>query len=858
MAGVRYVTGIGGLLDLDARPWDDIDGPSLAGCAAALQLLPENIPCLLRAQRLAAIGAALPARPDAPPLSPRRLRAVLKHPLIAGEAVRAQEDPYDGVYVEEVAFRGGSRLVLQGLTNHSAHTARVLLNAIFGSAGDGLPGEYARQARLLTDAVLSLSHAACSAAGLRRGVTTTEVRRRELFVPGHARLGELRAAVMFTAADLADLLPDGARQLLDGWITDAGAHPVALGDSTDDGLILRPLLRHGTDLIVANPGELASALRHHLIVMAAGHGCREVLADAFRQIAAAMTGELLTELGAIPRGPVAPTADPLVLRQGFDGADSTIIDVGVLTDDLSGYDPADPFGAWNIPNAGKPIQDCLDPPGPPEENDDHTLRLAVTDDVARMRLIALEPPRRPGPLLTVPLDELQVMVGLDADDPLFLWRFARASDRFHENSVVQEWSVLDTYAIYRDNDYSFYLNDRKPPTMVSVAAGSGARLRAEAQRRHDRHHIPGPDGRALVEVRSLYGADTAPVCFPHPRHGVVALAVELPGTTAWVLHGTESSESVRDFLFSMLEGVAYWIWQLGQAQPGLLTGAAGPDRQLRITVTADDSTKWSQLLADGIPGASGGEDDDADADTATAPWVTARTGSPGEISIAVLADHAQVLLSGSNLADRQLVAALARALAPGAAPGQIDAITARIAPAGPKRMIHIAQASDILLTPADVPARTVQPAVTATVLDDLGQWLAGQGLDTGPVPPGERTRVLGQAVEYYYTRLTETVADLSPEGLMAFLVSQDEALVHDSASRAQRLPSQLACFGATSLRAQDLLTAERKGVEAAVASRFLVEYAAAVSPAGNRVINLRIYDELLAVAAELISRATLF
>lgn len=136
-------------------------------------------------------------------------------------------------------------------------------------------------------------------------------------------------------------------------------------------------------------------------------------------------------------------------------------------------------------------------------------------------------------------------------------------------------------------------------------------------------------------------------------------------------------------------------------------------------------------------------------------------------------------------------------------------------------MIHIVQVSDILLTPADVPARTVQPAVTAEVLDDLGQWLADQGLDTGPVPPGERTTVLGQAVEYYYTRLTETVADLSPEGLMAFLVSHDEALVHDSASRAQRLPSQLACFGATSLRAQDLLTAERKGVEAAVASRFL-------------------------------------
>jgi hypothetical protein len=47
-------------MDLDALPWAELDGPSLVGCAAALQLLPENIPCLTRAQRLAAIGAALP------------------------------------------------------------------------------------------------------------------------------------------------------------------------------------------------------------------------------------------------------------------------------------------------------------------------------------------------------------------------------------------------------------------------------------------------------------------------------------------------------------------------------------------------------------------------------------------------------------------------------------------------------------------------------------------------------------------------------------------------------------------------------------------------------------------------------
>ena len=44
-----------------AKPWRDVDGPSLVRAAAALQLLPENIQRLVRLQRLAAIGAALPS-----------------------------------------------------------------------------------------------------------------------------------------------------------------------------------------------------------------------------------------------------------------------------------------------------------------------------------------------------------------------------------------------------------------------------------------------------------------------------------------------------------------------------------------------------------------------------------------------------------------------------------------------------------------------------------------------------------------------------------------------------------------------------------------------------------------------------
>jgi len=841
-------------LDFDARPWAQLDGPSLASSAAALQLLPENIPCLLRAQLLAAIGAALPARPGVRPLSSSQLRAALKDPDVSGESVRAEEDPYEQPYVEEVAI-DEPRLVLQGLTNHSAHTIRMLLDAIFGPAGDGLPDDYTRRARLLAQAVLTLSHTVCSRAGLRRGTGTTQVQRRELLVPSRDRLAELRAAVTFTADDLASLLPADALQALDDMTTDAGAHQLRLGAGGDDGLIVRPLLRQGTDLIVINPSELAAALRHHLILLAGVHHCDAMLAEAFRLTALTLATELLTLIQALPRDAPMPGTDPRVLCQDFDAASGTIDRVGVLTDGMAGYDPADPFGMSDIENLGKPLQDSLDPPGDPDENDDRTLRLAMTDDIARGAVMGLRPSRRPGPFLHVPLDELQVMIDLDADDPLFLWQFARASERYHATTVVQQSSVLDTYAIYRDSDYSFYLSDHEPVTVASIMPGSGARLRAEAQARHDRHHIPGPEGHPFVEVLSLYGTDTAPIYYAHPRHGLRALAVELPQVTAWVLNETESIPQVREFLFSLLEAVTYWIWQLGKTDPGLLPGAADPAGQLQVIVMADDPARWSRILSGSEPGPDAGGDDGA---PPSGPWVAVTAGPAGQVEVTALADHAGALLSGTNLADRQLVTALARAIGPpDASPTLVEGITERVAPDGPKQMIYIVRSSDVLLTPADVQVRTVQPAVTAVILDDLGQWLAGKGLSTGEVEPGKRTAVLGQAVEYYFERLKKTVAELSPEGLMAFLVSQDEALLQEGATREQRLPSRLACFGVDGVHAHDLLTEERKTIDAAVASRFLIEYAAATPPAGNRVIDLLIYDELLALSAELISRGIL-
>ena len=403
---------------------------------------------------------------------------------------------------------------------------------------------------------------------------------------------------------------------------------------------------------------------------------------------------LLDLIGAQPEGEWE-RVDDLVLRRRFNGAANTVIDVGVLTDDLTDYDAGEPYGAWPNHAAGMTLQDTLDVAPEPADAGKRLLRLAVTDGVARYTMYGFGEAHTEIPFLWVPLDELRVMIELDGGDPLFLWRFAQAQDKLHEHARVMSFAVLDTYAIYRDNDQSFYLGDHAAPNMVTVEVASGAPLRAKAHEAIDRHHVVAPEGGRLVEVLKMNGA-LSPVYFVHPQHGLYALLVEMPRFTAWVTPAvTGAATTVRALLADVAEAVAYWLWQLTRAAHD-----TGPQLELpsylNVSVAADDLDAWALALAGNAP-------DDDPAAAAAPPWVTAsRADSSGGIAVVIHAQRHKQLLESANTADRELVKVLIYAIAdPLLSQQQADAVVDLVAPVGPKKILNAVGAHNVMLRPTD-------------------------------------------------------------------------------------------------------------------------------------------------------------
>lgn len=629
----------------DRKPWNAVDGPSLVRSAAALQLIPENVPCLVRLQRLAAVGASLPSRPEAPRLSPSRLRSLVKDPVISSAAVRSQEDPYNDLYTAEVPFHGGPYLVAQGLTERSAYTLSLILRSIFGPEGETLPVLYRRKARQLVQVMLRLSHSVLLRAGLARGVAPPAVIRKEIFIPGEQPLRALCKAVTYDEATLSTIAPPQALEVLDSLSARPGTHVFTTEFGSDDGLILSPLLAIGSTVVIANPAELAAALRHRLLILATEHGCAPQLARLVRECVLREATEILMDCGATPLRPATPVAeDPRISRRQFTFADDKSLDLAVMTDDLSDYDPQGPYGYWNAAGLVRRLHELHDVPIDALRDDTQCLRLIINQGLGRSSVFGLRESSRLGPRLATTVDDLRTMAELDGADPLFLWRFAQAEEKLHADAMVHSFSTLDNYGLYRDHEYSYYLSDERKPNAVMVNSDFSQALRAEAHRHCDHHAVPSPHRPSLVRVVALYGVDTAPIYRTHPDVPEDELLVETAGIYVWVEPRRGTTGGLESFQSMVVEAVAYWAWQFSLVAADGLRALADDLGRVRITVSFDAPDAWQSALA--------GEDTQA---REGAPWIARQASGAGRIHLELLAAGAPSLLLEDNSADRLIV-----------------------------------------------------------------------------------------------------------------------------------------------------------------------------------------------------------
>jgi hypothetical protein len=852
----------------------DVDTARVLAASAALQLDLSNANELLLLQTLSLKAASL-ATPAGGRLSSSAIRRLLAADEVGGPGMLSALDQFEGFPVVEVDLPGRRFVVVEGQATGSADIAGRLLRAIYGQPPDAFPRRFSTQVGSVTTFLLGLSDVLARRFGRRIGDRAPALTRR-VTVPSARRLTVLSGHVVFAPEELfagrdamearflADTLvwahgeltpsraatnkpsdsaaPPGLRELFD-----APDYPESVGINSDSSLLVRPLVDTHLGIVIASPTELATALRHFVITAAYQHGCVDQLVAALLGTAVDDAEFLLSAMLDAPLRPVGPTDMLGFTRMAAPLDGDKMLDLRVSVDTLDDYDVTSVWGTATHTSVDVPPLDWE-----PSRVLVIDLRQGIGRDDAYLGGFSASPS------LFLTMDALRTVLTAPGTDELTLWYFAQALARLGESTRILSFSTVDTFALFRNSRNSFYLSDGPPPSVVNVTPGYGQDLYDEAARSAGPAFSPYRSG--LARSLALHG-DASPVCGIFGDRTVCF--ARLGDTTVWargVLQPGADSEGQPDR--TLPESIAYWLWQLYAFEASLLKVGPGisellvtlqihPDRGLPVSPDGRDATAHPWVWCEGAT--SDPEPPVRGAPTvgftlaSHAPWATPADVAPNEV-------------------DRQLVSALIDGLvtlnsreAEWPVHRRSDLLDG-VCPRGQKIMTQIVRADDdFLLWPGHLPpARQVNDAATAIVLDGLGIHLAAAGFHEGKVPDAERTAFLNEHVTTFLRAwLERELEKLDGAAVLRKLVEMHESLLHEVAADEKRLPVRIACFGDAASDVQRIKRRRQGATTSSIALRYLIERLSAQPAPGTKALTHEHYDLLMALAAEVVNKGML-
>lgn len=859
------------------------DSADLLASVAGLQLVPENAERVVRLIACAHAIASLEPAQGHPAMSLHRLRQIFEvEPLGKGE-IADREDPAEQPFTEAFPFYGGSYIVFPGIAEESTSILHQMVRALF-LCRDPFPDQmFIKRVEKLLFAMLALSNEVAQQAGLDRGIKSMSLPDGGVLVPDTQQMARLKQAVTFDRGTLAKLLARQGVELeaLDPLVLPMGTASVQDYQVDRGDLLSRPIVRLDDQWIVAIPGMLLAAARHAVIRLAFEHGVAEELARWYSDAVWSDVIGSLTFLDnvPIPLAPLPPPAMPC-FQHGFFNLDSDkLLYVMLVTDSLAGYDRQEVFGEWPVDGLEILLAERL---RVAEEHLLHTLSsppdallsIVLMQGVGRLYQIKLHKPKELSitRFLSMSAADLQTIAWLEWGDRLSLWKFARASWDIRDRARVMRFGVLDEFSFYRAHAHSYFHFavevDPQPP-LIYLKPGGGGELRHEVISTYDMHAAPAYVVGAATEVIAHYKTREIPI---YAERGTLsrrlALLVEGLPLPLWIRsnvwqaeHSQRGRKRRAKSKYSAMYGIssdftdmlAYWFWQCTPSLLPLLLPLASTFPRLLIQLRFSSVEAWQQ-----VPEALA--DQHASPDSMFHMRVDARRG----ILQVMLHPALRALFAcPDNSGERFLLHAVLRHLRE-LLPKQervawsdavLDHILDRHVPLGlKKKLIFIPRLTDDL-DPRGLPGIRLEQEADVEVCEyRLGSFLlVEKGLPPGVLPAEQRRAVLKDALAFALNELARLVASLSPEGLLEGLVAQNEALTRSLAFERLTLPTQLACFSTEKEMIGHLRKRIPETTLSSIASRFVIEFVVAQPPAGSRSLSLEVYDQLLALAVQIVN-----
>lgn len=470
------------------------DGTGTIRLIAGMLTMPENQPATLRLEALIHLAALHCQGRQIPTLS--QLREWIND-IMAADPVAQGEDAVEDVFISVVPSRNGGIRIFEGAWEDSGQYLHDAVAALMLME----PSPWIAETLQQINALLSLSEAVADTVGVARYTMSTGQPRAAVTVSART-VSQGAEAVRFTLAQIltlgvrgGDLIPFVSEpDTLSGLIEETLGHTA---------LERRPLLRSGTDWIVALPTAVSAAARRHILEAAETAGARQAFDEA---LLGAQRRELLS-IGfpgwrlrrAGPPTPLCPGVEAYAAQFDLGGAALVVL----ISDTLEAILETGLQGMASLPADLQTAIEAMEQARAAEPGYRRGLTVLVRGGLGRGLALGLGEAPTDWSRAVVGLGDM-VRLGHDHDfSAERVWKIEQQQSdlRGRGFEVVNMNGFMNLYGFRRQQDFAPVPSTAAPSTLMMIAPDYIASLRQSLRQALDYHLLIGPERRTWVEVQ---------------------------------------------------------------------------------------------------------------------------------------------------------------------------------------------------------------------------------------------------------------------------------------------------------------------------------------------------------------------
>lgn len=511
------------------------------------------------------------------------------------------------LFTQNIMNDVGNNVVFPGLYDNGVNVLQTQIETI-NKLRNSLPEKFKFEVLPAINLMLFLSNTISEINGYQRNMDISTDEKVEITIPTSNELNKIKSSLVFSFEFLEKIcrLIEVDISALDSFLLnfyDIDNYTNEIGNSNNP-IFLKPLIKVQAAYLIVSPTSIVSSLVHFIWRKCQEFGCIENVMKSYHNDIDRRVFYNSINLGI--------KNDDIILNDlkqindfnssSFIIDSDKIVNIVFIHDLGKGYNSESLFENNVFITSGNEEDYIIEINGKHKaQNPDHKIfTLAIFSSIGRDNYLLFSSELGCDYFIQIQSFDFLHLIKCEEMEWMDIWYFMIALEEFKvSSSLGVQFDFIDLYLLYKNHNYSFYLDDRIPKeSIISIDIEGegksnyvkGAIIKAE------RHVVPYIDdvGKVLgkIVVERFPGSEKYIERYYIKENQEIEFYISGMPFGLWIKTDSEDSENEYETNYFIIEAICYWINEL---KPFINNMIKGKFKPLKISVSISDFNKFDEF-----------------------------------------------------------------------------------------------------------------------------------------------------------------------------------------------------------------------------------------------------------------------